>query len=301
MLALVACRSERRPRDASHGTRADVTTLTDGGAPSPPPRRATVDARNVTGWAELTSGVRWRRGVVRVVSVEPPVEREAPPPEALHWVEVRVDVARAAIAVERCANDSITTQWQRDSSALAIFNGAYFEPDYRPSGLVLSGGVTAAPVGPRGGSGILRVASGRVDVVPIDARGGATFTPAADVSMALQCGPRVIEAGGVPGIYRHDGRYAARTVACVRDHGATLDLIAAWDVDDDRRGPELHDLATLLASPSPLGGDGPCETALNLDGGPSTGVYVRARAQSAGVEHAPVGPTPWALVVRPRP
>ncbi len=299
MLALVACRSERRPRDVSQRAHVDASP-SNAGDVTPPPRRATVDARNVTAWADLTEGVRWRKGVVRVASIEPEVERASPPPDALQWVEVRIDVARATIAVERCANDSITTHWQRDPSALAVFNGAYFEPDYRPSGLVLSGGVTAAPVGPRGGSGILRVANGRVDVVPIDARGGATFSPSADVSLALQCGPRVIEAGGAPGIYRHDGRYAARTVACVRDHGATLDLIAAWDVDDARRGPERYDLATLLAGPSPLGGDVGCETALNLDGGPSTGVYVRGRAPSSGFEHAPVGPTPWALVVRAR-
>ena len=44
------------------------------------------------------------------------------------------------------------------------------------------------------------------------------------------------------------------------------------------------------------------ELALNLDGGPSPGVFVRgAREERAPLyEHAPIGPTPWLLVARER-
>lgn len=297
-LALVACRRSPPPRDASRQARPAAAPSV---APQPtPPRSATLDVRDLTPWRDAAPGIRWRSAELRVVSVSPETARESTAPEALRWVVVRVDVARVDMRVERSPDDSITALWERDPTAIAVLDGAYFEPDHSPSGLVYSGGVAVAPVGRRGGSGILRVTRERADLVAIDARDGGTWSPGDDVTLALQCGPRVIEPGGVAGIHRHDGRFAARTVACVRDAGRTLDLIATWDVDDARRGPELHDLATVLSGPSPTGDDGPCESALNLDGGPSTGVYVRSLTASGEVRHAPVGPTPWAIVVRPR-
>lgn len=299
VFALAACRRGPQPRDASRRPRAADVAAPSADATTEP-RRVSLDVRDLTAWAEVAPGVRWRRAELRVLAVTPAVERASPPPDVLQWVVIRVDVARANLNVERPPDDSITALWERDSMAVAMVNGAYFEPDHSPSGLVFSGGATRAPVGPRGGSGILTVEGDRVAVVSIDARDGGTYTPPPGVSLALQCGPRVVEAGGVAGIYRHDGRYAARTVACVRDAGRTLDLIATWDEREPRRGPELHDLATILSGPSPTGDDGPCEVALNLDGGPSTGVYAGVPSAPGGVRHAPVGPTPWVFVVRPR-
>ncbi len=305
-LALVcACRNERHPRDASQPSRlvtAPAPHLVTAPAPERPPevRRAVFEARDLTDWAEAAPGVRWRKATVHVTGVLPVVARAEPPPDALMWVVVRVDVSRAKLTVERSPHDSITELWERERDAVALVDAGYFEPDRRPSGLVMSGGVLVAPVGPRGGSGVLCATGDRIDVVPLDARDGGTFAPAADVSLAVQCGPRIIEAGGAPGIYRHDGRYAARTAACVRDRGRTLDLVAAWEARDGLRGPELHDFATLLAGPSPVGDETGCELALNLDGGPSTGVYVRHVRGRGGFRHEPLGPTPWGLVVRAR-
>lgn len=299
VFALVACRRGPQPRDASHRPRA-----ADGPSPSAAvvaePRSVSLDVRGLTAWEEVAPGVRWRRAELHTLAVSPAVERASPPPDVLQWVVLRVEVARAMLNVERPPDDSITALWERDSLAVAMVNGAYFEPDRSPSGLVFTSGALLAPVGPRGGSGILTVEADRVAIVAIDARDGGTYAPTPAVSLALQCGPRIVEAGGVAGIHRHDGRYAARTVACVRDAGRTLDLIATWDEREPRRGPELHDLATILSGPSPTGDGGPCEAALNLDGGPSTGVYVGVPSASGGVRHAPVGPTPWVFVVRPR-
>lgn len=299
VFSLAACRRGPQPRDASQRPRAvDVAAPTADVATAP--RSVALDVRGLTAWAELAPGVRWRHAELRVLSVTPAVERAAPPPDTLQWVVIRVDVARANLNVERAPEDSITALWERDSMAVAMVNAAYFEPDYSASGLVFAGGRTLAPVGPRGGSGILTVEGDRVAIVSIDARDGGTYTPTPAVSLALQCGPRIVEVGGVAGIHRHDGRYAARTVACVRDAGHTLDLIATWDERDPRRGPELHDLATILASPSPTGDGGPCEAALNLDGGPSTAIYAGVPSAPGGARHAPEGPTPWVFVVRPR-
>jgi hypothetical protein len=294
---LCACRSDRRPRDASRAVVAPSATVTPDASVE---RRARYETTDLTAWTDAGPGVRWRSATVHIMGFSPVVERASPPPAVLSWAVVRLDVARVRVSVERTPDEAIGALWRRDRTVLALVDGGYFEPDHSASGLVFSGGAALAPVGLRGGSGVLRVTSDRVDVVPIDVRDGGTFAPSSDVMLALQCGPRVIEAGGACGIHRHDGRYAARTVACVRDEGRTLDLIAVWDRDEPRRGPELHDLATLLAGPSPVGDSVGCEVALNLDGGPSTGVYARASQGTGALEHEPVGPTPWGLVVRAR-
>ncbi len=293
---LCACRSDRRPRDAS---RIEAST-TLAASSAPVERGVRLETSDLTAWIDAGPGVRWRSATVRIAGFPPVVERASPPPTVLSWAVVRIDVARVRMSVERTPDDAIGALWRGDHTVLAVVDGGFFEPDHSASGLVFSGGVAIAPPGPRGGSGVLRVRGDRVDVVPLDVRDGGTFAPTADLSTAVQCGPRVIEAGGAWGIHRHDGRYAARTVACVRDEGRTLDLIAAWDRDEPRRGPELHDLATLLAGPSPVGDSVGCEVALNLDGGPSTGVYARAPDGAGALEHEPVGPTPWGLAVRAR-
>lgn len=251
-------------------------------------------------WRDAGPGVSWRSARVRVLDVTPRVERASPPPATLDWVVVRLDVARVSVTVERSIDDAIATHFERTRDALLVVNGGFFEPDHAPSGYVRSRGVDLAPVGPRGGSGVLTFARDGASVLPVDVRDAGSFRVRAGDESAVQCGPRVVEEGGIAGIHRHDGRYAARTVACVRDGGRTVDVIAVWSVEDARRGPELHDLATMLVGPSPVGDAQGCERALNLDGGPSTGLYVRDTTGATATWHEPVGPTPWALVVRPR-
>jgi hypothetical protein len=116
------------------------------------------------------------------------------------------------------------------------------------------------------------------------------------VRLAVQCGPRLVEHDGTIGIHRDDGRRYARTAACVREGGRTLDFVLVWNAGDPMRGPGLLSFARmLLASPSFVGDAAPCERALNLDGGPSTGAFVRGRP---ALSHDALGPVPFALVAR---
>ena len=50
-----------------------------------------------------------------------------------------------------------------------------------------------------------------------------------------------------------------------------------------------------VAAPSPVGDPAGCEMALNLDGGPSTGVIVRGARDA---RNPALGPVPWVLVAR---
>ena len=66
-----------------------------------------------------------------------------------------------------------------------------------------------------------------------------------------------------------DGNRADRTALCLRDGGRTLDVVVARTNDAaGRDGPTLYRFARALARRG-------CQQALNLDGGPSTGVAWR--------------------------
>jgi len=269
-------------------------------APSPP-RRAGLVVLERSPWAELAPGARWSKATVRLTPAPDPAH-PGEAPRTLLWVVARLDPARVELAVERTPGDRLEPFAERARDAVLVTDSGFFEPDYAPSGVVISCGRAVHGPGPRGGSGVLALGAALAAVVPVDTRDGGTFAHDGGVTTAVQCGPRLVEAGGAPGVHRHDGRFAARTVACVRDGGRTLDVIAAWDVEDGLRGPELYDLASALAGPSPVGDPVGCEAALNLDGGPSTGVFLRDVAGGGRTvfRHAPLRPTPWAIVARPR-
>lgn len=148
-------------------------------------------------------------------------------------------------------------------NAIAGVNGGYFEPDLTPVGLVVSGGKTVQPfkkakllagivaVSPRGAISILR--SSRFDPKP-----GA-------YREALQCGPMLVEnSAPVPGL---NSEKIARRTAVATGPGQRAALIWISSVT-------LADAARILSSPGVLGGWQPA-SALNLDGGSSSGLWAR--------------------------
>jgi hypothetical protein len=117
---------------------------------------------------------------------------------------------------------------------------------------------------------------------------GLSFEP----QLVVQSFPLIVEPDGKPGIHSDDGRRAARTVACLVQGTLHLIVIAAPRGD----GPTLFESAALLREPPP-GGFG-CGTALNLDGGPSSGVWFAP--QIAAKQRAPFAPVGYAIAVLPR-
>src|SRR5262249_41118399 len=109
---------------------------------------------------------------------------------------------------------------------------------------------------------------------------GLRFT----AEFAVQNSPRLLENDGKIGIRTDDGKRAARTVVCTQ--GGTLHLLVAlaWAGE----GPTLLEMARLLAE-DPLRGGLGCRAALNLDGGPSTGIWLPTRVGiSSSMPHAPI-------------
>jgi Phosphodiester glycosidase len=168
---------------------------------------------------------------------------------------------------------------------LAVVNGGYFEADFRPSTWLVADGKELSPKADTSKGGVLALGPGGLYVGPVP---GLAFPPL----LAVQSFPLIVEAEGKPGIRRDDGRRAARTIACLV--GDTLHFIVIAAARGD--GPTLFEAAALLSAPSPTGFG--CRRALNLDGGPSSGVWfgpeVRAKPRP------PFAKVGYAIAILPR-
>jgi uncharacterized protein YigE (DUF2233 family) len=203
------------------------------------------------------------------------------------WRVARVDLSRSRLRIRAVESRNLADVLQEANDVLAI-NGGFFDRDFSASGLLISAGAKLAETRRGGGSGILIVHDSRAELLERE----DALPPKLD--FAVQCGPRLIERDGSVGIHRNDEKRAARTVACVRDGGRQLDLIVAFTPERRGDGPTLFELAQRLSTPLTSDDKSGCEAALNLDGGPSTGMVIPAAPE---LRYDPVGPVPFALVV----
>lgn len=162
-----------------------------------------------------------------------------------------------------------------------VINGGFYDPQRRAEGLVVVDGEERVPFDARIGGGVLAVSNGVATLHDAE----APLALPEPLDFAIQCRPRLV-VDGQNNIARGTPPTAARTALCIRDQGRTLDVVVARRFPSrGRAGPRLYDLAQLLV-------DDGCEQALNLDGGPSTGVAWRdgeRRRQmrpERGVRHA---------------
>jgi hypothetical protein len=206
---------------------------------------------------------------------------------AHEWIVTRIDLQQHRLRV-RALGDVPFARLLGDTDLLVAVNGGFFDPDLQASGLLLSGGSLLARQRAGGGSGVLAVAKQRARLL----KRGEPLPQGTDFS--VQCGPRLIEAGGAIGIRGDDGQRAARTAACIREAGRELNFVVALGKGQLGGGPGLLQLAQWLAQPLAPGEPSGCEAALNLDGGPSTGIVVAGLPK---LGRLPLGPVPFALVV----
>jgi hypothetical protein len=204
------------------------------------------------------------------------------------WLVVRLDLALVRLEVRKPRHERLENMANDADVAMAV-NGGFFENDGSASGLLLSRGRFLGRLHPHAGSGVLFVEGGRASLVPT-----YRATEPATAELGLQCGPRLIEPGGAIGIVHDDRKRAARTAACIRKDGHELDVVVSFTRNSDRDGPGLLELAEWLAVPIAPGDESGCEAALNLDGGPSTGIVVRALPDET---KRPFGRVPWALAL----
>jgi hypothetical protein len=171
------------------------------------------------------------------------------------------------------------------AGALAVVNGGYFEADFRPSTWLKSKGVELGKKTDTGKGGVLAIGA---EVTYLGAFAGLTFEP----TLAIQSFPLIVEADGKLGIHRDDGRRAARTVACLVGNALHFIVISA----PRGEGPTLFESAALLSEPAPQGFG--CRVALNLDGGPSSGVWFAPHVPAK--QRPPFAPVGYAIAIVPR-
>jgi len=204
-------------------------------------------------------------------------------PRRWRVVDLAIDLGKAELRVARAPGAGGAGGRLADMvppGALAAVNGGYFDEKYRPVGWLVDRGTELAPRVSRTSGGVVAVRAGGLYIGPLKE---VPWKP----EFALQNGPRLVEAAGQIGIRTDDGKRAARTVAC--DAAGRLHLILL--LAPPHEGPTLHETARLLVA---MG----CRAALNLDGGPSSGLWLPEAAGLAA--SAPAAPIAYGLAVMPR-
>ena len=149
---------------------------------------------------------------------------------------------------------------------LAAVNGGYFDPDYKPIGLLVVDGAVIAPLQKaRLLSGVFSASAKKVQISRV-----SEFSMAQKPDAAVECGPMVVDLGkAVRGL--ESTRAARRTFAAV----GAADKAALGFCSD----VTLADLSNILATV--LAPDFKIQRALNLDGGSSSAFWFKRAKGSA--------------------
>ncbi|MBM4343722.1 MAG: phosphodiester glycosidase family protein [Deltaproteobacteria bacterium] len=166
--------------------------------------------------------------------------------------------------------------------ALAAFNGGFFDPLHKPLGLLVSQGRQLSPLR-KVDHGVFAIVAGTASV-----RHASQWRPDPDVEFAVQCGPRLLVDGEVP--HFRSPQAARRTAIALDGPGRVLVVVTDAEVS-------LDALARWIRTPVDHGGPGAVQ-ALNLDGGPSTMLSVRAEPHRIAVTTPVAVPVGIALLAR---
>jgi uncharacterized protein YigE (DUF2233 family) len=171
--------------------------------------------------------------------------------------------------------------WFEELHPIAAINGSFFTPENQATALVVSDGVSSG-ASYAGFGGMLAVApDGGVSLRGLR---DEPYDRAEPTGQALQAFPRLVFPGGTPARIEDDGRRARRSAVAI-DRAGRLLLLASPTSDFTLRG-----LADWLAQ-----SDLDVDRALNLDGGSSTGLYLRDGALHEEIDS--FGPLPIVLLV----
>lgn len=174
-------------------------------------------------------------------------------PFALENYDVRIEDAGMSTAF-----DAILER----TGAELVVNAGFFDTAARPLGYAVSDGAVLSKHVKSLSGGVVTIDN---DVARLwDAE---TYEPNEGTHFAIQCRPRLV-VDGTPNVRRDDGKRSERTALCLRDGGRSLDVVIVRGGPNEATGPSLYALGRFLAQHG-------CENALNLDGGPSTGVAFR--------------------------
>ncbi|MFQ6101561.1 MAG: phosphodiester glycosidase family protein [Anaerolineae bacterium] len=214
-----------------------------------------------TGWQPVQAGIELRQ--VRVETGE----------AAERLTIVRLDPIAVRFRVHYDPNAPCPVSgWAERLQPLLVVNGGYFTPENETVGLLISDGrVWGTPYGDFGGM-LVVTAEGQVSVRWLTDQ---PYDPDEPLQEAVQSFPVLVKPGGVMGFPAEadDGRPARRTVVAQDCQGRILIITAP------RGYLSLHELACFLAQ-----SDLDLDVALNLDGGFSTGLWLKANETAVEID-----------------
>jgi exopolysaccharide biosynthesis protein len=173
-------------------------------------------------------------------------------------------------------------------NGIAGCNGGYFTPSFGPHGLMIADGVVnktdvVASMGGAGGAVVVR--GGKAQII-VD----TTFVDSSDVSEFVQCCPLFI-VNGKPIADMSGGPRAPRTFILTDNKGH-------WALGNST-AMGLQEMSDALRLPGVIT-DFKIDMALNLDGGPSTGMWWKD-AEGKAHDHPPSWPVRNYLLVTKKP
>lgn len=154
--------------------------------------------------------------------------------------------------------------WQRETSAIMVVNGGFFRVEneqYIPNGLtIVNGEILGSSY--EGFGGMLAIQEGWAELRSLAER---PYSPGEALLAALQSFPMLVKPGGEPGFpAEFEDNVQARRTAIAQDREGRLLFILV-----PRGHFTLHQLSLYLT-----GSDLNLDIAINLDGGPSSGIML---------------------------
>jgi hypothetical protein len=225
-----------------------------------------------TGWIPVAQGI-----VSRQLLVETKAGRER-----LHLV--RLDPQIRLRVLYQPAHPRTVSQWAEIfPSAMVVTNAGYFTPDNQATGLIISDGIAEGRShGPYAG------------MLAVHADGQTTlrwlqtwpYSPNERLVQAVQSFPVLVKPGGLVGfpIDADEGKRSRRTVVA-QDNSGRLILLVSPGFHFS-----LHELAVWLTE-----SDLELDIAMNLDGGTSTGLWIKDHASQIDS----LVPVPAVIVIEP--
>jgi hypothetical protein len=254
----------------------EPTRIVPSATAAPHPTRTPTLIVPDTGWETLRPGLE-RRTINLSSDDGQPFE---------HFFMLRLDPELFQFDVAYHPQPESLDAWQSETGALIVINGGYYrleEGGAVPNGLTVIGG---GPMGTSYGDfgGMLTITQGRLQLRWL---AQDPYDPDEPLQAALQSFPVLVKPGGVLGFpeQEEDNRAARRSVIAIDRDGRGLLITASIG------NFTLHILSAYL-----VGSDLDLDVALNLDGGPSSGMLLADPFE----EVSSLTPLPIVITVRQR-
>lgn len=194
----------------------------------------------------------------------------------------RIDPTKVQISVGYQPDKPLSLKtWMQQSNATVIINGGYFDAQNRATALTISNG-QAYGTSYQGCCGMFAVDS--QGKTTIQSLADQPYDPAQQLQQATQSRPLLL-VNGKRTQFQEDSSTKRRTIVATDTQGRLLFIVSP------AQAFALNELADLLEK-----NDLSLQTVLNLDGGSSTGIYVKGGNQNVALD--PITALPIVIIVK---